>query len=138
MKAAIDEAVPAHVLTAALYERFSSRGDADFADKLLSAMRFMSSAVIWKNPANEEDSMNVPDSDALVFFGASGDLAYKKVFPSLQTMVKQGHLDVPVIGVAKAGWNVDQLRARARDGVEKLGGGWSRGLRQAVWAAALR
>jgi len=40
MKAAIDEAVPAHVLTAALYERFSSRGEADFADKLLSAMRY--------------------------------------------------------------------------------------------------
>jgi 6-phosphogluconate dehydrogenase len=40
IKAAIDEAVPAHVLTAALYERFSSRGEADFADKLLSAMRY--------------------------------------------------------------------------------------------------
>jgi 6-phosphogluconate dehydrogenase len=40
IKAAIDEAVPAHVLSAALYERFSSRGEADFADKLLSAMRF--------------------------------------------------------------------------------------------------
>ena len=67
--------------------------------------------------------MNIPHSDALVFFGASGDLAYKKIFPSLQAMVKRGHLDVPVIGVAKAGWNVDQLRARARDGIEKHGGG---------------
>ena len=67
--------------------------------------------------------MNVPHSDALVFFGASGDLAYKKIFPSLQAMVKRGHLDVPVIGVAKAGWNVDQLRARARDSIEKHGGG---------------
>ena len=67
--------------------------------------------------------MNVPHSDALVFFGATGDLAYKKIFPSLQAMVKRGHLDVPVIGVAKAGWNVDQLRARARDSVEKHGGG---------------
>ena len=60
--------------------------------------------------------MNVPHSDALVFFGASGDLAYKKIFPSLQAMVKRGHLDVPVIGVAKAGWNVDQLR-EIRDAV---------------------
>ena len=67
--------------------------------------------------------MNVPHSDALVFFGATGDLAYKKIFPSLQAMIKRGHLDVPVIGVAKAGWNVDQLRARARDSIEKHGGG---------------
>lgn len=67
--------------------------------------------------------MNVPHSDALVFFGATGDLAHKKIFPSLQAMVKRGHLNVPVIGVAKSGWNVDQLRARARDGLEKFGGG---------------
>ena len=67
--------------------------------------------------------MNVPHSDALVFFGASGYLAYKKIFPSLQAMVKRGHLDVPVIGVAKAGWNVDQLRARARDSIQKHGRG---------------
>jgi len=61
-------------------------------------------------------------SDALVFFGATGDLAYKKVFPALQAMVKRGHLDVPVIGVAKAGWNLDQLKARALDSLEKHGG----------------
>jgi len=53
--------------------------------------------------------MNVPHSDALVFFGATGDLAYKKIFPSLQAMIKHGHLDVPVIGVAKAGWNIDPV-----------------------------
>ena len=68
--------------------------------------------------------MNVPHSDALVFFGATGDLAHKKIFPSLQAMIKRGHLNVPVIGVAKAGWNLDQLRARARDGLEKFGGEW--------------
>ena len=62
-------------------------------------------------------------SDALVFFGATGDLAYKKIFPSLQAMVKRGHLNVPVIGVAKAGWNLDQLKARAQDSLEKHGGG---------------
>jgi glucose-6-phosphate 1-dehydrogenase len=61
-------------------------------------------------------------SDALVFFGATGDLAYKKIFPSLQAMVKRGHLNVPVIGVANAGWNLDQLRARAKDSLEKHGG----------------
>jgi glucose-6-phosphate 1-dehydrogenase len=65
--------------------------------------------------------MNEIHSDALVFFGATGDLAYKKIFPSLQSMVARGHLDVPVIGVAKAGWNLDQLKARARDSVEKHG-----------------
>ncbi|MEJ1963098.1 MAG: glucose-6-phosphate dehydrogenase [Gammaproteobacteria bacterium] len=67
--------------------------------------------------------MTQPKADALVFFGATGDLAYKKIFPALQSMVKRGHLDVPVIGVAKAGWNIEQLRARARDSLEKHGGG---------------
>ena len=61
-------------------------------------------------------------SDALVFFGATGDLAYKKIFPALQAMAKRGHLDVPVIGVAKAGWTLEQLRARAKDSLEKHGG----------------
>ncbi|MBE2243864.1 MAG: glucose-6-phosphate dehydrogenase [Burkholderiaceae bacterium] len=61
-------------------------------------------------------------ADALVFFGATGDLAYKKIFPSLQAMIRRGHLDVPVIGVAKAGWTIDQLRERARDSVTKHGG----------------
>lgn len=58
-------------------------------------------------------------SDALVFFGATGDLAYKKIFPALQSMVQRGHLNMPVIGVAKAGWNLDQFRARARDSLQK-------------------
>src|SRR5215469_14735097 len=66
--------------------------------------------------------MNTSNSDALVFFGATGDLAYKKIFPALQAMVKRGHLHVPVIGVAKSGWTIDQLRARARDSVEQHGG----------------
>src|SRR5271155_2873244 len=65
--------------------------------------------------------MSEPQSDALVFFGATGDLAYKKIFPALQAMVKHGSLNVPVIGVARAGWTLDQLRARARDSVEKHG-----------------
>jgi glucose-6-phosphate 1-dehydrogenase len=66
--------------------------------------------------------MSDSQSDALVFFGATGDLAYKKIFPALQAMIKRGRLDVPVIGVAKAGWDLEQLRTRARDSLVKHGG----------------
>src|SRR6202046_3615559 len=66
--------------------------------------------------------MSAFESDALVFFGATGDLAYKKIFPALQAMIKHGTLNVPVIGVAKAGWNLDQFKARAQDSLEKHGG----------------
>src|SRR5947199_9290172 len=66
--------------------------------------------------------MNGVHSDAFVFFGATGDLEYKKIFPALRAMVRRGHLDVPVIGVAKAGWNLEQLRARAKDSLDKHGG----------------
>ncbi len=66
--------------------------------------------------------MNDSHSDALVFFGATGDLAYKKIFPALQAMIKRGHLNVPVIGVAKAGWTIEQLRARAHDSLKENGG----------------
>ena len=63
------------------------------------------------------------DADALVFFGATGDLAYKKIFPALQRMIRKGRLKFPIIGVAKAGWTLDQLRERARDSLMKHGGG---------------
>ena len=66
--------------------------------------------------------MSAPRSDALVFFGATGDLAYKQIFPSLQAMIRRGHLSVPVIGVAKAGWTLDQLRERARKSLAEHGG----------------
>ncbi|HLL90552.1 MAG TPA: glucose-6-phosphate dehydrogenase [Tepidisphaeraceae bacterium] len=62
-------------------------------------------------------------ADALVFFGATGDLAYKKIFPSLQSMVTHGRLRVPIVGVAKQGWTVEQLRERARQSVVEHGGG---------------
>jgi len=65
---------------------------------------------------------NAPRSDALAFFGATGDLAYKKIFPALHAMAGRGHLEFPVIGVAKSGWTLDQLRARARESIEKHGG----------------
>ena len=67
--------------------------------------------------------MSEPRSDALVFFGITGDLAYKKIFPALHAMAWRGRLDVPVIGVAKSGWTVGQLRERARDSVATHGGG---------------
>ena len=66
-------------------------------------------------------TMPQPHSDALVFFGATGDLAYKKS-SGLQSMIKRGTLTVPVIGVAKAGWNLDQPKARAKDSLEQHGG----------------
>jgi glucose-6-phosphate 1-dehydrogenase len=73
--------------------------------------------------------MPAQNSDALVFFGATGDLAYKKIFPSLQHMIKRRNLTVPVIGVAKAGWTLEQFKARARDSLEKHGG-----VDEAAWA----
>jgi glucose-6-phosphate 1-dehydrogenase len=63
-----------------------------------------------------------PRSDALVFFGATGDLAYRKIFPALQSMARRHRLDFPVIGVAKSGWNRDQLLARAKASVIEYGG----------------
>jgi glucose-6-phosphate 1-dehydrogenase len=60
-------------------------------------------------------------SDALVFFGATGDLAYKEIFPALQALVKRHNLNIPIIGVAKAGWNLDQLKDRARQSITDNG-----------------
>jgi glucose-6-phosphate 1-dehydrogenase len=65
--------------------------------------------------------MAVPRSDAIVFFGATGDLAYKQIFPSLLGLVLHEDLNVPIIGVAKAGWNLDQLKARAADSLQHHG-----------------
>ncbi len=59
--------------------------------------------------------MSIPHSDALIFFGATGDLIYKKIFPSLYAMEQRGHLQVPVIGVARSNWTIDQFRARSRE-----------------------
>ena len=61
-------------------------------------------------------------SDALVFFGATGDLAYKQIFPALQQMIIRSELTVPVIGVAKAGWTLEQLQQRARASLTEHGG----------------
>ena len=62
-------------------------------------------------------------SDALVLFGAKGDLAFKKIFPALHEMVKRGYLNVPVIAVARGDWNLDQLRTMANESIKTHGGG---------------
>ena len=66
---------------------------------------------------------NAEAADALVLFGATGDLAHKMVFPALYAMVKRGSLVVPVIGVAYSKWDLQQLRARVRDSVSQDAGG---------------
>lgn len=66
--------------------------------------------------------MSLKSSDVLVFFGATGDLAAKSIFPALQSMIRHGHLDVPVIGVAGRAWTSDQLRERARESLQDHGG----------------
>lgn len=60
-------------------------------------------------------------SDALVLFGATGDLAFRKIFPALQAMVRQGELDMPIIGIARAGWSLERLRERMREALQKSG-----------------
>src|SRR5580698_1759322 len=67
--------------------------------------------------------MTAPRSDAFVFFGASGDLAYKKIFPALYAMTRRGHLEMPVIGVARSEWTLEQFHQRAHESLEKHGNG---------------
>ena len=61
-------------------------------------------------------------SDALVFFGATGDLAHKKIYPALLALARDGELDIPVIGVARAGWDADGLRTHVREALTANGG----------------
>jgi glucose-6-phosphate 1-dehydrogenase len=82
----------------------------------------MSDLNTLSEPMLEGLAQNAPCADALVFFGATGDLAHKKIFPALQGLAKRGRLDIPVIGVARDGWKLDRLKSRARDSVEKYGG----------------
>jgi glucose-6-phosphate 1-dehydrogenase len=70
----------------------------------------------------EMTTLSETTSDALVFFGATGDLAYKQIFPALQRLAKRGELNMPVIGVAKSGWTLDQLKKRAQESIEHAGG----------------
>jgi glucose-6-phosphate 1-dehydrogenase len=61
-------------------------------------------------------------SDAIVLFGATGDLAYRKIFPALQALIQRGNLDMPIVGMSRAGWTLDKLRQRVRDSLEHSGG----------------
>src|SRR6185295_10552948 len=65
---------------------------------------------------------STPHSDALILFGATGDLAFKQIFPALQALTRRGHLEMPVIIVARSGWNLDQLKARMKESLEQHGG----------------
>lgn len=77
--------------------------------------------IVSRRPAS------APSSDALVFFGATGDPAYKQIFPALQNMIWRQNLNVPIIGVAKSGWTIDKLRARAHDSLAQHKGGVNEG-----------
>ena len=81
------------------------------------------SAAMWRSRRRRRVLDVRKSSDAIVFFGATGDLAYKQIFPSLLGLVRDEGLNVPIIGVAKAGWNLDQLKARAADSLKHHGGG---------------
>src|SRR5574337_1312054 len=84
------------------------------------AARFAELPAAFVSPHDGEPRpMALPRSDALVFFGATGDLAYKKIFPALLAMTRDGDLDVPIIGVAHSGWNAKRLRRRASDSVRE-------------------
>ncbi|MGC2398261.1 MAG: hypothetical protein WA510_00695 [Acidobacteriaceae bacterium] len=65
---------------------------------------------------NKEETM---PADALVLFGAMGDLAHKKIFPALYHMVRHRHLDVPVIGIARASRTDEHLKERVRDSIQQ-------------------
>src|SRR6201989_447057 len=82
----------------------------------------MTYSVTTENPWEVKNRAGTKRSDAFVFFGATGDLAYKKIFPALQSMIRRGQLDLPIIGVAKQGWTVADLRERARASVTEHGG----------------
>src|SRR5207248_2657466 len=66
---------------------------------------------------------DLPHADALVFFGATGDLAYKQIFPALQALVRRHRFAIPIIGVARSRWNLERLTKRARESVREHGGG---------------
>ena len=83
----------------------------------------MTYSVTTENPWEVKNRAGTKRSDAFVFFGATGDLAYKKIFPALHNMTRHGTLQCPVIGIAKSGWNLERLRQRAHDSIQEHGGG---------------
>src|SRR5947208_13820401 len=90
---------------------------------LLSALRFeFGIHCICLILMSEGVFMIATHSDSLVFFGITGDLAYKPIFPALQAMIRRGHLDIPIIGVAGRPWTIKQLQAHVHDSLEEHGG----------------
>ena len=83
----------------------------------------MTYSVATENPWEAKVTTATKRSDAFVFFGATGDLAYKKIFPALHNMTRHGTLECPVIGIAKSGWNLERLRQRAHESIQAHGGG---------------
>src|SRR5258706_12886802 len=67
--------------------------------------------------------MSEVHSDAFVLFGATGDLAYKKIFPALHSMIKRGFVPGTVLGVSRGGSSLEKLRERARESIKEYGGG---------------
>src|SRR3954466_9883233 len=67
--------------------------------------------------------MAEPLSDAFVLFGATGDLAFKKIFPALHWMLKRGHAPFPIVGVSRGGSSLENLKERARASIPEFGGG---------------
>ncbi len=92
----------------------------NFPDKPSTAGNKMAAAA--DKLANAANKPGAPHSDALVFFGATGDLVDKKIFPALYAMERRGHLQVPVIGVARSDWTIEKFRARARESVARQEG----------------
>jgi hypothetical protein len=123
VEAAVEEAVPAEVLTSALYARFRSRQAHTFSEKMLSAMRFR---------------LRRTRRGALVLFGVTGDLAHKMIFPALYALTKRGALKVPVIGVASSKWSLAQLRSRATDSIRPAAGSMTARAASSALAASLR
>ena len=77
--------------------------------------------------------MRTSQSDALVVYGATGDLAHKMIFPALYAMVKRGTLNVPVIGVAFPKWSLERLQRRVTQSIKQAGGIDNKRFRQPKW-----
>lgn len=75
-----------------------------------------------QQPASDLQAPDAVTADAFVFFGATGDLAYKQIFPALQQMILRDNFNLPIVGVAKSGWTIDQLKTRVRDSLTQYGG----------------
>ena len=121
LQAAIDEGVPVPVLSAALFERFELRGLAEYADRLLSAMRFEFGGHV-ETPGREGHLNEIVRFPMRLFSLEPRGSAKKQIFPALEGLVCDEGIDTPIIGVAREGWSLDQLKARAWESISSHGG----------------